>query len=224
MDKNRNHELLTAELYKANPEIALTPEYAYFIKDNTVRLLIRLSRYKFIAKMIDKDDTVLEIGCGSGLGTVFIGQHCKRAEGIDIDDRYIKEALNINRRDNVSFNVMDFFKLPARKNYDAIISLDMIEHLTEKRGKDFIAKTTRHIDKNGLLCIGTPSCYSSAYQSDLSKAAHIKLYDQSELVRFVKRYYSRVLAFSMNDEIVHTGHPKMAWYYFVLGFIPKRSA
>jgi hypothetical protein len=28
----------------------------------------------------------------------------------------------------------------------------------------------------------------------------------------------------MNDEIVHTGHPKLAWYYIVLGFMPRRSA
>jgi hypothetical protein len=25
----------------------------------------------------------------------------------------------------------------------------------------------------------------------------------------------------MNDEIVHTGHPKLAWYYFVIGFMPR---
>jgi hypothetical protein len=25
----------------------------------------------------------------------------------------------------------------------------------------------------------------------------------------------------MNDEIVHTGHPKLAWYYIILGVLPQ---
>ena len=26
----------------------------------------------------------------------------------------------------------------------------------------------------------------------------------------------------MNDELVHTGHPKMAWYYFIIVAYPKK--
>jgi hypothetical protein len=37
-------------------------------------------------------------------------------------------------------------------------------------------------------------------------------------------YFDRTLAFSMNDEIVHTGHPKLAWYYIVLGLLPRAVA
>jgi len=29
------------------------------------------------------------------------------------------------------------------------------------------------------------------------------------------------ITYSMNDEVVHTGHHKMAWFYFVLCFCPK---
>ena len=93
--------------------------------------------------------------------------------------------------------------------------------MSEKDGIEFIRKTTRHLKRDGMLVLGTPSRYSYDYSSELSKAAHIKLYDQKELVRIVDRFYSRTIAFSMNDEIVHTGFPKLAWYYFVLGVLPK---
>jgi hypothetical protein len=28
----------------------------------------------------------------------------------------------------------------------------------------------------------------------------------------------------MNDEMVHTGYPKLTWYYFILGLLPASGA
>jgi hypothetical protein len=79
----------------------------------------------------------------------------------------------------------------------------------------------RQVKPAGMIVIGTPSIYSYPYQSELSKAAHVKCYDQEELLELVDAYFHRSTAFSMNDELVHTGFSKMAWYYFVLGFLPR---
>src|SRR5207237_10415326 len=108
----------------------------------------------------------------------------------------------------------------GKQEYDVAAALDGIEHMPVEDGHKLIAAMTRHLKPTGILIIGTPSLYSYPHQSPESKASHVKCYDQMELVQLIDQYCGRTLPFSMNDEMVHTGHPKMAWYYFVLGFMP----
>lgn len=216
-----DYEELFNKLKKENPPITLGSQYAYFVKDNMLRFLIRMARYKFVTKMINDKDNVLEIGCGSGLGAMYIAQNCSRVLGIDINEEEINEAKETNRRDNIEFKNIDFFNMIENEKYDVIVSLDVIEHMNEEDGKKFLDKTRKHLKKDGILILGTPSIYSYKYQGALSKADHIKCYDKDELVNVIENYFNRTLAFSMNDEIVHTGHPKMAWYYFIIAFSPK---
>lgn len=222
-NQNSLYDTLLKECYEKNPPITLPAEYAYFIKDNLLRLLIRLARYKFVAKIIKKNDLVLEVGCGSGLGAIFLSQYCREVNGVDISELEIKEANSINRRSNVKFSLTNFYDIPPEKNYDIIVSLDVIEHLQESEGEKLVARTCQHLKPDGMLILGTPSIYSYEYQGELSKAAHVKCYDQQELLDLIDKYYGRTLPFSMNDELVHTGFAKMAWYYFVLAFIPGRD-
>jgi len=222
---NKDSELyakLANEVYKQYPDgINYPPEYARFTENNMLQFLIRLARYKFAFRMIKKTDNVLEIGSGSGLGSIFMGQHCKSVTGIEIKKTEVEEARRINKRSNVVFHAKDFFKMRDKKKYDVIVAMDVIEHLAYELGEKLVEKTSHHLTNNGFLIIGTPSIYSYEYQGPLSKASHVKCYDQQELIKMIEAYYQRVIAFSMNDEVVHTGHPKMAWYYLILAFYPK---
>lgn len=211
------------ELYVKYPNgITLTPEYADFVNGNLTQFLIRLSRYKFATKMMRKSDHVLEVGSGSGLGSIYLSQHCKTVTGIDVKKVEVEEARKINTRANAEFIHGDFYELDAKKTFDSIVSLDVIEHMSMEDGNKFVKKIAQHLNDTGMMIIGSPSIYSYEYQSPASKASHIKCYDQQELVGLVEQYFGRAVVFSMNDEVVHTGHPKMAWYYFVLAFYPKK--
>ena len=221
--KSKLYAGLVRELNEKYPEITLSSEYGYFVEDNLLQFLIRLARFKFAAKMVKKNDRVLEIGCGSGLGTNFLAQHCRRIKGIDVKSEELEEARSLTRRKNVDFELIDFFDMPSKSRYDAVVALDVIEHMPKADGRRLIKKTTAHLKKDGILIIGTPSMYTRKYQSPLSKASHIKLYDQEELRALIEAHYGRTLAFSMNDEVVHTGFSKLAWYYFVIAFMPKKS-
>jgi hypothetical protein len=41
------------------------------------------------------------------------------------------------------------------------------------------------------------------------------------LVALAERHFRRTLVFSMNDEMVHTGFGKLAWYYIVICLLPR---
>lgn len=215
---------LIDKMYADNPPITLPSEYAEWITNNQLRLLIRLARYKFVARMIKKTDRLLEIGSGSGLGSIFLSQHCAHVTGLDVKTTEVKEARSICRRENVEFRVGDLFELKPSQPYDVVVALDVIEHMPIEQGHRFVAAMAERLTPAGMAVIGTPSIYSYEYQSPLSKASHVKCYDQQELLGLADNYFGRTIAFSMNDEMVHTGYAKMAWYYFVLGFGPKKAA
>ncbi|OGG09609.1 hypothetical protein A2154_03060 [Candidatus Gottesmanbacteria bacterium RBG_16_43_7] len=210
------------KIYSRYPQgVTLSGEYAYFIDKDILKLLIRFARYKFVARILNETDRVLEVGCGSGIGSIFLSQHAKHVTGIDIKTTEIDDAKKVCLRKNVSFKVVDLYDMPANQKFDVVCALDVIEHFSANEGKKMIAEMAKHVKKFGMLIIGSPSVYSYPYQSRLSRTSHIKCYDQHELVDLIGNFFSRTLAFSMNDEIVHTGHPKLAWYYFVIAMHPK---
>ncbi|MFA6119438.1 MAG: class I SAM-dependent methyltransferase [Parachlamydiales bacterium] len=218
----KEYENLMQDLYNKYPDgINLPSEYAFFVQENLMSLLIRLARYKFVSRLLKKTDKVLEVGCGSGLGSIFLSQHCLHVTAIDNKLTEIQEALAINQRKNIKFEKNDLFNMDPQNDYDFVVALDVIEHLTEEQGIQLIKTMSKFLKKEGMLVLGTPSIYSYPYQGKLSRASHIKCYDQEELSKVIDKFFNRTLAFSMNDEMVHTGNSKMAWYYFVIGLMPK---
>lgn len=224
-DYNKNdklYEKLVKELYEKYPDgVTFPPEYADFTENNLLSLLVRLSRYKFIARIIKKTDRILEVGCGTGLGTSFLGQNCKEIIGLDLKQHEIDEAKGFIKRENVKFQVGDFFSFSESEMFDAVVNMDVIEHMQEDIGNKLVKKASKVLSSNGLFICGTPSNYSYPYQGALSQASHIKCYDRDELEELMNQHFGRCMIFSMNDELVHTGYHKMAWYYIAVAFYPK---
>src|SRR5262249_48406313 len=191
----------------------LPPEFAELVETNTLQLLIKLARYKFAARLLKAQDEVLEVGSGNGIGAIFLAQHTKHVIGLEIKQHDYEASCSINRRDNVEFLLQSVFNHQTSRRYDAVAPLDVIEHFPIAEGQKLFAQMARLCKPNGVVIIGTPSIHSYPYQGKYSQAAHIKCYDQTELIALMDAYFGRTLAFSMNDEIVHTGHPKLAWYY-----------
>jgi 2-polyprenyl-3-methyl-5-hydroxy-6-metoxy-1,4-benzoquinol methylase len=202
--------------------VTLSPEYAYFVQNDMMQFFIRLARYKFVARMLKKTDRVLDVGCGSGLGSIFISQYCNFVYGIDIKSTEINDAKRINHRNNLEFGCQDLYEVEKNKHFDVVVAIDVIEHYPVIKGINLIKEMSKHLNQNGILLIGTPSKYSYPYQGKLSQASHIHCYDQQELVNQVGKYFGRTFAYSMNDELVHTGFSKLAWYYFVIAVNPYK--
>ncbi len=212
---------LVERTYSENPAVELPAEFSRCITNDLLMLTIRLARYKFAAKMLSKEDTVLEVGSGYGLGAIFLGQFCRSVHGVDVQLGAVEEARRLNKRSNVSFECGDFLGMDfSLRKYDTIAVMDVIEHMDEVQAHRLLSKVSKRLLKNGMMVLGTPSVYSESFQSNFSKLSHVHCYDKEELIELVKGYFNRAICFSMNDEVVHTGFHKLAWYYFVLAFNP----
>jgi hypothetical protein len=181
------------------------------------RLTFMLARYKFVAKMLSGASTVAEVGCGDAFGTRIVQQEVEAVSVYDFDPLFIKD---IESRQSpkwpVEARVHDILDGPLPHRYNAIYSLDVIEHISEDKEDLYLENLTASLNDHGILIIGSPSLESQTYASPQSKIGHINCKSGRAIKALLERYFNTVFLFSMNDEVVHTGYYPMAHYLFAL--------
>ena len=181
------------------------------------RTLFTLSRYKFVAKMLAGCERVLEVGCADAFGTRLVQQSVGKVVATDFDPIFIEDA--ISRMDPhwpLECRVHDMLSDPVPGQFDAVFSLDVLEHIQPAQEQLFIENMIAPLLPNGVLVVGMPSIESQAHASPQSKVGHVNCKSGADLSGLFKRYFHNVFQFSMNDEVVHTGFAPMAHYLFVL--------
>ncbi len=191
---------------------------------NPLMSAIKLARYKFVAKMLSLNDVVLDLGCGNGYSSYFFSKYCREVTGVDLYAS-ISEVSNKFPADNLSFIQADILAPPTEvlnKKVSAVTSIDVIEHFYRDDGEKIIRTYTDIIEDNGMMIIGTPNKFSEMYRSKQSKDIHFHEYEPDELKELCDKYFSRTILFSMNDELVHTGFNKLAWFIYAVCFYPRK--
>jgi SAM-dependent methyltransferase len=181
------------------------------------RLAFVLARYKFVARMLEGKGRVLEVGCADGFGSRIVRQHVGHLTAVDLDVASIGEARRANSRQwPVDFQVHDIFDSPRdfyRRGFDAVYSLDVLEHIEPERERVFL-ENLRWCAPVAL--IGSPSLESQPYASELSRRGHVNCHSGSVFKQTLAAHWSQVFLFGMNDETLHTGFPPMAHYLMAL--------
>lgn len=180
--------------------------------------LFYLSRYKFVSKMFDGFENVLEVGCGDGFASRLIKQTVKNLTLCDIDPIFIADIKRKNlHKLGIGCLVHDFFEgsIPKRR-FNGIYLLDVLEHIEPSKDDLFLHNIVENLADTGAMIVGVPSLESQQYASEDSKIGHINLMSQKDLRKKMEKYFYNVFIFSMNDEVVHTGFFGMAHYMFAL--------
>ena len=187
--------------------------YNFAWKSDPRRMLFTFSRYKFVSKMFDGFDRVLEVGCGDAFATRLVQQTVATVIVSDFDSIFIDEIEERQQPDwRLDARVHDMLSGPMNESFKGIYSLDVLEHI-EKSDEDlFLLNICKSLEDHGSLIIGMPSIESQTYASDASKFGHVNCKSGPELRDLLKKYFHSVFMFSMNDEVVHTGFFPMAHY------------
>lgn len=182
--------------------------------DDPRRLVFMLSRYKFVSKMLSGKNKVAEIGCGDGFGSRIVLQEVKALDLYDIDPIFIKDIQN--RSPNQQVYIHDILTEPLAEKYNAIYSLDVIEHIEPAKESLYIQHIKQSLLPNGVMIIGAPTLESQPYASPQSKIGHINCKSGKDFRKLFEQHFHNVFIFSMNDEVVHTGFYPMAHYLFAI--------
>jgi len=204
------------ELIRGRPQhLGLMSGWSWY--DDPKRLGFLLARYKFVAKMLVDQPRVLEIGCGDGFGTRVVAQAVGHITGVDFDPELIESAkATMSDRWPFDCRVHDMMQGPVPGTFDAVYSLDVLEHIPPQHESIFLDHLTRSLTPHGVAILGMPSLQSQAYASAHSRIGHVNCKDQMELKRVMQVWFRQVFMFSMNDEVVHTGFHAMAHYHLCL--------
>ncbi len=100
--------------------------------------------------------TVLDVGCGNGIITRSIGEAGYHVYGIDVSEKAIARAKELNQLPNVSFEVISAEQLVAEgKKYNAVICSEVLEHL--KRPGDLLTTLRQSLTDTGVLIVTVPN-------------------------------------------------------------------
>lgn len=186
--------------------------------DDPKHLLFRLSRYKFVAKMLSGSAHVLEVGCGDAFGTRIVQQEVAKLTATDFDALFVEDVKS-RMVDRWRFDAFthDLLAGPIPGSYDGVFALDVLEHIAAADEQTFLRNAFAPLSDDGVGIIGMPTLESQAYASPTSKAGHVNCKTLPELKATMKQFFRTVFMFSMNDEVVHTGYHRMAHYIFAVG-------
>ena len=211
--------------------IAGVADFGFSLGSNTSRiyfedpklLLFTLSRYKFVAKMLSGRGRVLEVGCQEAFGSQLVAREVGYLHCMDFYKPHIDSCLRrfANTVVNMGFEHGDVLDGVGDRQFDAVFALDVLEHISKSDETAFMTAVCQALNPAGVVILGMPSLESQIYASERSRLGHVNCKSGNEFRTFMEKYFSNVLMFSMNDEVVHTGFFPMAHYLISVGFTSR---
>lgn len=206
------------DTYFSEGGVVLGPYTSHIWRHDPRHMCFLFARYKFCAKMLVGKKTALEVGCGDSIGTPIVLQSVEKVHGIDFEPLVIEDAIRRNAYpDRCSYSVHDMIEAPVQGPFDAVFSLDVIEHIPPEKESAFIKNIADSLKKDGIAILGTPNITAHAYASEGSRLGHVNLKSEKTFREALDPYFANVFVFSMNDEVVHTGFSPMAHYLLAVG-------
>jgi SAM-dependent methyltransferase len=120
-------------------------------------------------KKIPKDvRSILDLGFGLGWSSFEIARHFTHADikGFDISKELTKTANALFPADNLSYQSMDLTRNFPNGKFDAIILLDVFEHIPASK-RDLFYRNIKHaLTDNGRVIFTCPTVYHQKYLRD----------------------------------------------------------
>jgi carbamoyltransferase len=142
---------------------------------DSVRSLIEKSRKGQYARALDEaipyNASVLEVGCGTGQLSNFLGVSCRRIIGVDLCLNSLRLANNFRREqglNRVRFAQANLFCLPFRKNqFDVVLCNGVLHHTSQPR-QGFL-ELVPFVRPGGYIVVGLYNTYGR-WMTDIRRA------------------------------------------------------
>ncbi len=166
---------------------------------------IHLARYMFCARQIKKTQTILEIGCGTGYGARLLADYATEVIAVDKENN-LQDTWNKLQKSNLKF-----LKEIPEKQFDVIVSYEVVEHVPENEVDDYFKLIKKHLKPTGCVFMSTPRAIPMKERSKNRQLEHAKEYSPEEFRELLDKKFSRVFLFAQNDSIISFQNLNMAW-------------
>lgn len=114
-------------------------------------------RHQYVIKRFEeffnKNDSILDLGCGLGLTTNFLRVQGKKAIGVDLAPELIKKA---KKKYGGDFICHDILTVDLNKKFEGITLIDCMEHLPSQRIKKIFNVIKKHSKSGTKVYINIP--------------------------------------------------------------------
>ncbi len=139
-----------------NPEFADMSTDEYLAHSFKIITESRNEIYQKVFKShLDKDDTILEYGCGPGFVAKAISPHVKKIYAVDISNGALTCGKIINHAENIDYVLADDKGLSSIENesLDKIYSFAVIQHLTDEIFEIVLENCRLKLKRGGKLLL-----------------------------------------------------------------------
>lgn len=129
-----------------------------------------MTRLNYVLPYLKKEQTVVDLGCGTGWNTKLASLYCLRMYGIDISSEALEYARKVNDAINITRIQTDMYILEKieSNSVDLILSIAAIEHITEDNMKTLFQEAYR-ISKPDSFFVGTLTAFRNSSMVDVTK-------------------------------------------------------
>lgn len=126
--------------------------------DTTDKIISRrIALVKRIPDFIGRDLELLEIGCGNGASMFLLADEMKVCHGVDVNAGNAEEFEKykcICHADNCDFQLLNIEKEKLARQFDRIISFEVVEHLYDENSIEYYHEALK---KDGILALSVPN-------------------------------------------------------------------
>jgi ubiquinone/menaquinone biosynthesis C-methylase UbiE len=151
------------------------------------------SRYHFLLDYIPHGARVLDIACGSGLGSKLMASRASLVVGSDYLDAYIQAARErFPENERLQFIASDgqSFVYQGGQQFDVVVSLHTLEHVPDDR--KMIRSLAQNLRPGGMLIMEVPILATRPMGVPINPY-HLREYSVSEAVNLVESAELRII-------------------------------
>jgi len=180
-----------------------------------------------LKKELENCQTVLDLGCGPNSPIKHISG-IKSSTGVEAFEPYLKESQKNKIHTKYVHSRIKDLKFPA-KSFDAVIIIEVIEHLSSKEGLEIIKKAEKWARKK--VIISSPNGFwpqkpvdNNPYQKHLSGWSHAKMkslgYKTRGLAGF-KFLRCQSKSTTMGDDILVSIRYQPKFFWFIIATLSQ---
>jgi 2-polyprenyl-3-methyl-5-hydroxy-6-metoxy-1,4-benzoquinol methylase len=169
-----------------------------------------------MSNLIDKNQKILDLGCGTGNFIKILNKKNKKVEGVEIS----KKAAQIGLKQGLNIKIADLHStFPYKRNsFDTVTAGEIIEHIYDT--DFFLDEIKRILKPNGYLILSTPNIatlgrrlmllfgINPLIETSLDKASgHIRYFTQKSLEELLNKHNFKIINFT-SDSINFTNNGK----------------
>ena len=118
-----------------------------------------------LRRFIEPDMKVLDVGCGTGITSRFMGELGAKVTAVDIADKLVEYACIHSYHENVFYMTADVTKTKFDTQFDLIVIVDAFEHIERSKIHDFL-DILNHVTPKTRVYLNIPDGRFQSYMHE----------------------------------------------------------